>query len=52
MELKWYEFDQNNSGGYFDVTDTVCHKLYIEAHSPKEAIEKAEELGCYWDGVE
>lgn len=51
MELKWYEFEQNNSGGYFDVTDTVCHRLYIEARNDEEAIKKAEELGCYWNGV-
>lgn len=47
----FYEFSQNNSGGSFDVTDTLCHRLFIEADSESEAIEKAEELGCYWDGV-
>lgn len=48
----FYSFDQNNSGGYFDVDDKVCHRIYIEADSEEEAIEKAEYLGCYWDGVE
>lgn len=50
-EMKWYCFDQNNSGGSFDVDDKVCHRLFIEAESFVDAVEKAEELGCYWDGV-
>ena len=47
----FYEFNQNNSGGYFVENDTLCHRLFIEADNVKEAINKAEELGCYWDGV-
>ena len=47
----FYEFNQNNSGGYFDVDENLCHRLYIEADTQSEAISKAEELGCYWDGV-
>lgn len=47
----FYEFDQNNSGGYFVENETICHRLFIEADSEYEAIFKAEELGCYWDGV-
>ena len=49
--LNWYLFDQNNSGGSFIVNDKVCHRLFIEAESFDDAVEKAEELGCYWDGV-
>ena len=45
-------FSQNNSYGRFEVDDKVCHKLYIEAETFDEAVEKAEELGCYWDRVE
>lgn len=48
MELNWYEFTQNNSGGYFVVDKNVCHRMLIEASSFDEAIEKAEKLGCYW----
>ena len=48
----FYEFRQNNSGGYFDVDENLCHRLYIEADTQSEAISKAEELGCYWDGVD
>ena len=47
----FYEFDQNNSGGVFITDNNLCHRLYIEADSIDEAISKAEELGCYWDGV-
>lgn len=51
-ELKWYQFDQNNSGGSFVVNDKVCHRLFIEAESFDDAVEKAEDLGCYWNGVD
>lgn len=47
----FYEFNQNNSGGYFVENDTLCHRLFIEEDSLNEAISKAEDLGCYWDGV-
>lgn len=48
----FYEYSQNNSGGSFVVNDEVCHRLFIEAESADEANRKAEQLGCYWDGVE
>lgn len=47
----FYQFNQNNSGGYFVVNDKLCNRLFIEADSEEEAVRKAEELGCYWDGV-
>lgn len=47
----FYEFSQNNSGGYFKVDDKVCHRLFIEADDKDEAIYKAGKLGCYWNGV-
>lgn len=50
MDTYFYEITQNNSGGSFDVDDKLCHRLFIEASSPHEAANKAEELGCYWDG--
>lgn len=50
--IMFYQFDQNNSGGSFDVDENVCHRLFIEADSLEEATDKAESLGCYWDGVE
>lgn len=50
--LKFYLFDQNNSGGNFDTDDKLCHRLLIEASSSEEATEIAEQLGCYWNGVD
>jgi hypothetical protein len=51
-ETQFYEFDQNNSGGRFVVDDKLCHVLLIEATNYKEAIQIAESLGCYWNGVQ
>lgn len=48
----FYNFDQNNSYGYFVVDEKVCHRLLIEADNEEEAVSKAEELGCYWNGVD
>lgn len=52
MKTKFYELSQNNSGGSFVVDDKLCHRLFIEAESEEEAIDRAEDLGCYWDGVD
>lgn len=49
---KFYEFSQNNSGGSFDSNDKLCHWLIIEANDEEHAIEIAESLGCYWNGVD
>ena len=38
LTTKFYEFDQNNSGGFFDIDDNVTHRVIIEAHSEDEAI--------------
>lgn len=46
----FYEFNQNNSGGSFDTDENLCHTVIIEANSEDEAVKKAEDLGCYWDG--
>ena len=42
MKIKFYEFDQNNSGGVFKVDDKLCHRLFIEAENANQAIKKAE----------
>jgi hypothetical protein len=49
--MRFFEFSQNNSGGSFHTDKNVCHRLFIEADSLDSAVSKAEELGCYWDGV-
>lgn len=48
----FYKLEQNNSHGYFEVNDKLCHRLFIEADSAEDACLIAEELGCYWDGVD
>ena len=48
----FYEFSQNNTGGSFTVNDKLCHRLFIEAPSLNIACSIAEELGCYWEGVQ
>lgn len=47
----FYLFRQNNSGGTFEVDDKICRQLFVEADTEDDAIYKAEELGCYWNGV-
>ena len=37
LETKFYEFNQNNSGGIFDVDENVCHRVIIEAIDEKHA---------------
>lgn len=48
---KWYQFSQNNSGGIFILDANLSINVYIEAHSPQEANQRAEELGIYFYGV-
>ena len=50
MSTKFYIFDQNNSGGYWD--KVLGYVVIIEAETPEKANEKAEEIGIYFDGVE
>lgn len=38
MITKFYEFSQNNSGGYFDVDENVCSRVIIEAEDMRKAI--------------
>jgi hypothetical protein len=35
--MGFYMFDQNNSGGFFDVDDLVCHRVVIEAETQEDA---------------
>jgi hypothetical protein len=48
---KFYEFNQNNSGGEFVVDGKICHRLFIEANTPEEATAKAVSMGVYFNGV-
>jgi len=52
MKTKFYEFSQNNTGGSFITGDKLCHRIIVEASSSSEASDIAEDLGCYWNGVD
>ena len=49
---KFFHFSQNNSGGSFDINETVAHHVIIEAHSAKEANARAEDVGIYFNGCD
>lgn len=49
---RFYEFSQTNSGGLFIINTNLCHRIVIEALSEEDAICKAEDLGCYWNGCD
>ena len=38
-QTAFFEFNQNNSGGYFDVNGNVCHRVIIEANNSEHAKE-------------
>jgi hypothetical protein len=51
MELKWYEYDQNNSGGFFISNDSVAHTVLIQAANNRIADMVAQDTaGIYFDG--
>ena len=43
-DLKWFNFNQNNSGGYYIENDEVGFDVYIQAVDAKTAIRKAEHV--------
>ena len=49
-KMKFYIFNQNNSGGYWD--KILGFKVIIEAENPKQANKLAEVMGIYFNGVE
>jgi hypothetical protein len=42
VDLKWFRFRQNNSGGKFVVNENVCEEVFVQARNAEEAISKAE----------
>lgn len=52
MKTKFYEFNQNNSGGSFDTDEKLCHILFIEAENVQQANKIAEGLGVYFNGCD
>jgi len=52
LPLRWFVFRQNNSGGSFDYDENVGIHVYIQATSAKEANNRAEAIGIYFNGCE
>lgn len=48
--MKFYLFDQNNSGGNFTVDNELSSIVFIEAENAEEANSIAEAIGIYFDG--
>lgn len=50
-ELKWFHFDQNNSGGSFTLNDDVGEDVFIQAKDKQEATDRFDTLdndaGCW-----
>ncbi len=44
VDLKWWVFDQNNSGGYFIQNEDVDHYVAIQALDAKHAMQRAEDI--------
>jgi hypothetical protein len=52
ITTKFFEFDQNNSGGSFHIDDErgLGPRVWIEALDANDANARAEHLGIYFDG--
>lgn len=44
VDLKWWHFNQNNSGGYFIDNDVVSHDVCVQARDAVEAQARAEKI--------
>lgn len=51
--MKFYTFDQNNSGGVFvyDKERGITRYVIIEAADEKQVVDRAEEIGLYFNGI-
>lgn len=48
----FYEFNQNNSGGHFTRNSRLDHYVIVEANDLTEAIDRANMIGIYFNGVD
>ncbi|QNN99934.1 hypothetical protein phiPsa267_018 [Pseudomonas phage phiPsa267] len=51
----WYEFDQNNSGGYFERDDFVSDVVFVQAFNSEQAEEIMTDMidnACAWNYCE
>ena len=54
VKTKYYIFDQNNSGGSFDIDpkEGIGPRVWVEATSYDHANDRAENIGIYFEGVQ
>lgn len=52
LDLKWFEYSQNNSGGSFQHSASlgIGYRVWIQATSAEDADRRAQEIGLYFDG--
>ena len=48
--MKWFEFNQNNSGGHFDAH--LGYYLWVQAMDASHANALAQDVGVYFDGCD
>lgn len=51
-QTKFFEYRQNNSGGRFDIDDTLTVRVIVEAKDQEQAIRIGENLGIYFNGCD
>lgn len=49
---RYFHYSQNNSGGSFDIDDSVAHHVIIQATSAQHADQIAIDIGIYFNGCE
>ena len=52
VNVRWFEFRQNNSGGSFVYDENVGKSVFVQARNAREANDIAERAGVYFDGVD
>lgn len=54
VNTKFYAYNQNNSGGSFDISekDGICEYVIIEALDAAHSNKRAEEIGLYFNGCD
>lgn len=54
VETKFWEFNQNNSGGRFHIQDGngIGPRVWIEAANLGDAVRRAKDIGIYFNGVD
>jgi hypothetical protein len=50
--MKWFLWDQNNSGGSFVEDEHLTTRVFIQAETGAKAEAKAFDFGVYYNGVE